>query len=132
MLTKRQGNIKKRRSGGLIRRFNLSLFFKKECFMKKRIGIAVLAIALISVVAFAAEPTWSWSGDEITVTSDGLKDYTVSLAVTISSGSGENKYESCNNIEIYIPKGQKKASWNVKDKIGRSASILGVSLNWCK
>jgi hypothetical protein len=101
--------------------------------MKKRIIIAVLMIAIISIVSFAAEPSWSWGGgDTISISSDGANDYTISLAVTISSGSGENKYESCNNIEIFIPKGKRSASWNVKDKIGRSASILGVSLNWCK
>ncbi|MDR0561702.1 MAG: hypothetical protein LBG73_03345 [Spirochaetaceae bacterium] len=104
--------------------------------MKKRIVLGALILALVSVFAFAASGeiknvkwTWEVNDDLIYVTNRDKADHTLNLAVSIKSGTAG--YESCVNAEIDVKAG-KSATWNVKERIGRSASIIGVSTTTCK
>jgi hypothetical protein len=100
---------------------------------KKIFGIALVLLALAAVgIVFAQIRTegvsWSWSGgDTITATSTDRKAHILSLAVTIS----QSGHEACMYPDIDVP-AKGTGTWNVKQKVGASASIIGVSVTNCK
>jgi hypothetical protein len=99
--------------------------------MKKKLIVVGLLLALASAVIFAesvaGKVVWTWGGDTIVATSIDQKDHTLELAITVSNRG----YESCVNADIDVS-ARNGGTWNVKDKVGRNASIVSVSTNGCR
>jgi hypothetical protein len=100
--------------------------------MKKKILFGVLVFVFISVLVFAGQiagVSWNWTGgDSITAKSTDGKKHVLSLGITITNKG----YSSCVPVDIDVPANGKEVKWDVKQKIGSSATIDGISVTGCK
>ncbi|MDR2808577.1 MAG: hypothetical protein LBB43_06170 [Spirochaetaceae bacterium] len=104
--------------------------------MRKRMLFSVLIVTYnISALVFAV-PTdgvaWSWNGgDTITAKSTDGKEHLLEVAITVTNKG----HTSCVNTDIKVPaksNDKNPAIWDVKDKIGKNATIDSVSVTGCK